>query len=128
MQQRLAATLVVSLCHQMGACPCGCIEHNYWLQALNFAEEHHSAASVIASDHLSLSSNEHDCVGSQKLLYLNNSDAQERDITSNVRSQFLARSVSDVLPQAWSLRPQDRGPPDRQHGQSYCAMIQVFLI
>ena len=65
-QQRLAATLVVCLLYQMGACPCGCLEHNYWLQAIGVADEHDGEYALNVRDDTSVSSNQHDCDGGQR--------------------------------------------------------------
>ena len=127
-QQRLATTLVVCLLYQMGACPCGCLEHNYWFQALGLAEEDHSETLLMASDDRFLSSHDDDCDGSPALLYVDNSLTPKRNSTSTVWRHLASRASSTEFPQAWRVHTQDRGPPDRHHGQPYCAVIQVFLI
>ena len=130
LQQRFAATLlVVCLFHQMGACPCGCIEHNYWLQALGLAEDHdHDRDSFDVYGTQSLSSSQHDCDGSHDLLYVDNSFAREFVDTLTIRSTFSARSFDAALPQPCNVRPQDRGPPARHHGHLHFGMPQVLLI
>lgn len=56
--------ILVAFVFHLGACPCGCIEHNAWLQVLHAADEDSSQSGndsrcEIAGDH------EHDCAGSR---------------------------------------------------------------
>lgn len=125
LQRRLAATLVVCLFYQLGACSCGCVEHNYWLRTLGLAEDHQHPDT--SSDDLSLVANDHDCDGSQELPYIDNSVQDVLGKSLVVRSHYSSGSAF-TLPKGPAIRLQDRGPPDRQHGQFRCAMSQVLLI
>jgi len=52
--------------YQIGACPCGCVEHNAWLELLGFDHPHvtESTAGLSATD------NHHDCTGANRFEYV----------------------------------------------------------
>lgn len=71
--QRLASSaLLAMILFQLGACPCGCLEHNAWFQMLGLSEHHDDVAT--ASDGVSVrDAGHHDCTGEHAPDYLDNS-------------------------------------------------------
>ena len=57
---------------QLGACSCGCLEHNVWVQLIGIDSDHHEEDFGSTADHL-LVSDDHDCSGEPKAQYFDNS-------------------------------------------------------
>ncbi|MCC9643212.1 hypothetical protein LOC71_13085 [Rhodopirellula sp. JC740] len=85
LQRRLVqCVLVIAMLYQMGACPCGCLEHNAWLQLLggfSHADGHPHPSLVQLSQNDSATtaagevsnSDDHDCTGEPTTLYTRSS-------------------------------------------------------
>ena len=75
--RKLAAfVLLAGMIYQLGACPCGCLEHNAWLHLLGIESDHHAesiaaplttAVLVITAD-----TDHHDCTGESRPAYFDN--------------------------------------------------------
>lgn len=66
--------LLVCLVFQLGACPCGCLEHNAWIELLGLStgdHGHDTAHSDDGSDRISIAGNHHDCTGEAQAQYVN---------------------------------------------------------
>ncbi|WP_166831778.1 hypothetical protein [Thalassoroseus pseudoceratinae] len=74
--QRHAATLMlVMMVYQLGACPCGCLEHSAWAELLGTESANHSDDVAVGVDGRSsavVSDATHDCTGEARVQYLNN--------------------------------------------------------
>ncbi|WP_237226187.1 hypothetical protein [Rubinisphaera sp. JC750] len=75
--QSFAATLLLAaMVYQLGACPCGCLEHNAWSQLLRLdsGDHDHSAADLekIGSHSPVLLSDHHDCTGEPRTAFVDN--------------------------------------------------------
>lgn len=73
--QRFAATLLLSaIVYQLGACPCGCLEHNAWSQLLGLdsADHDHAIADFEGSSRNwpALLSDDHDCTGEPRIEFV----------------------------------------------------------
>ncbi|MEW4491105.1 hypothetical protein AB1L42_23725 [Thalassoglobus sp. JC818] len=74
----VATMLLVVMVYQLGACPCGCVEHNVWAQLLGIDSDHdRNLASTVLdgkSSGVLVGENEdqHDCSGEARAQYFNN--------------------------------------------------------
>lgn len=79
---RLASiALLVCLVFQLGACSCGCLEHNAWVELFQLSTDDHGhdlAQSDRASGGVSIEDNHHDCTGEARPQYVNTA----RDVSS----------------------------------------------
>ena len=121
------ALLILAFLYHLGACPCGCWEHNYWLQALGFVPPLATQRSADATP-LAVQTEEHDdCTGGNARSFLDNSRTRK----SELRLQF---AVQQQLP-ANIIRLGDISsdatlalPPHRGLGRPTCSQLQVFLL
>lgn len=77
--QRFACrVLLLLIVFQLGACPCGCVEHNAWIQMLGLcSHDHHDVAE---SGHApALHGSDHDCTGEPRAAYLDNAKPVQID-------------------------------------------------
>lgn len=80
-----SCVLLALVVYQLGACPCGCVEHNAWLQVLGVSDHSHAEVAVDTEDAISISG-DHDCSGEHVVAYMDNA----RPVPSNeIGSQFL---------------------------------------
>ena len=128
--------MLLGLVYQFGACPCGCLEHNAWLQMLGLSI--HDSADAAASNELRASGadacdvavpEEHDCAGHPRVLYVNNAEPSPRlallrsvDGTTAVDSARAA-SIAVGSPSDFS-----RGSPGLPMLRARLATLQVFLL
>lgn len=75
--QRFTATLLlVAMIYQLGACPCGCLEHNAWAHLLGLDAESRDDASVGSFEspgHSSVNlADTHDCTGEPRTQFVDN--------------------------------------------------------
>ena len=70
--RKFASTILLLLIlFQLGACPCGCAEHNAWLQMMGM--DHHHVDDPIASSRTAIQeADHHDCTGEKAKPYLDN--------------------------------------------------------
>lgn len=128
-RKKFATLLVVGFLYRLGACPCGCLEHNYWLQALGVANEHHDDAHPANDDSkLFHASNDHDCKGAQDSLFVDNAGHRERMVCFGEQDQFLGPLSTALLADVASVHEHDRGPPSTLGGQPVRALTQVYLL
>lgn len=71
-QQLLAAVVVLGFIFQLGACPCGCLEHNYWMQMAGLSPHEPHDACDHDSQPTAHQNHEHDCTGVAATLFVNN--------------------------------------------------------
>lgn len=119
--------------YQLGACACGCIDHNYWLQAVGIASDHHHHAGKPAADQQNESGDrfaavDHDCDGGTKPLYLNNAPRTKSIASSVGQFDMLADWVLRDQLKLSGCRAQDRGPPILDCRSSLRSTLQVCLI
>ena len=86
-----AVALMLLLTHQLGACPCGCIEHNAWAQWLGLVTQDTDAYPPAHADTFR-SGQDHDCTGKPFPLYVTN--------TKNVVSRIACQQAPVRLPLA----------------------------
>ncbi len=69
-----SVALLICLVLQLGACPCGCLEHNAWIQMLGWSMEDHAHSHDVDDLHAQVSdgSQDHDCTGELRPQYINN--------------------------------------------------------
>ena len=90
--------LLVCLVYQLGACPCGCLEHNAWVELFGLSasdHEHDLAQSDRSSAGISVADDHHDCTGEARPQYVNTA----RDVNDKQVEDLLARvfSVAHVV-------------------------------
>ena len=71
LQKFASFVLLALLVYQLGACPCGCLEHNVWMEIVGFGSDHEPVEITNASLLVS-APDEHDCTGVPKAQYVNN--------------------------------------------------------
>ena len=71
-QQLLTAVVVLGFVFQLGACPCGCLEHNYWMQLVGLSSPEPQGASDRGHQPTAEQEHEHDCMGVGGPIYVNN--------------------------------------------------------
>jgi len=95
--------LVALIIYQLGACPCGCLEHNAWAQLLRLNSTHnnHHPATVRTSGGVAawaaLDEHTHDCTGEAGWPYFNNSRVPSLQIKSEAVVTLASTAVA-VLP------------------------------
>ncbi len=71
LQKFVTCVLLAVMVYQLGACPCGCWEHNSWLQMMGLSDHQHPIAE--ASDDVSVHDpGHHDCTGEHAPEYFDN--------------------------------------------------------
>ena len=88
LRKSASCVLLALVVYQLGACPCGCVEHNAWLQVLGVSD--HSHAEVVETgDAISISGG-HDCSGEHVVAYMDNArQVPSNEIGSQVLKCFL---------------------------------------
>lgn len=125
-QKFAPSVLLVMIVYQLGACPCGCLEHNAWLQLLGMSHEHvHSPSGSSPA----WESEEHDCTGEARPTYVNNARqacATSAPGDSSSLVAFVEPPQSLVTPRfAAALWDSER--PPRAHAP-FRPALQVYLI
>ena len=103
--QCLSATmLLLAMVFQLGACPCGCIDHNAWVQLWGVESEHHKEHTLVSladddgnsSIALARVSDSHDCTGQPRSQFCDNACSVRVHDTSLIRlpESFVAASYS----------------------------------
>ena len=123
---RLAAlALLVGIVYQLGACPCGCLEHNMWVALLGLDSDGHSDAGAGRADTMVHSTDhEHDCTGKAKARYLDNSNKAPRTASFDLIIVRLVTPQTAVLPRV-SYRKR-HGPP--RPPECSLSALQVFQL
>ena len=126
MHRKTVIVLLICLAYQLGACPCGCLEHNAWLQILGLSHHDHGPAGspdqsvVAAAEH-------HDCSGQPRPLYLTNTDRHETSVSVSVAFvEVPRRPLSSSLESG--MWPDHRGPPRFCSRRARLTALQVFLL
>lgn len=107
-----AALLLIVMLFQLGACPCGCLEHNAWVQLLGLsdADEIRIANPVLDQDNcISVASADHahDCIGEARPQFVDNSctvQLRKASTTGEPQVSFFASARITAL----ALQPPDR--------------------
>ena len=91
--QRFAATvLLAAMVFQLGACPCGCVEHNAWAQLLDLDSGDHDHALIVAGQDAGLSSvtssDTHDCTGEPRTQFVDNARGPRVHESSTPKTQL----------------------------------------
>lgn len=123
---RLTSAMLVScVIYQIGACPCGCLEHNYWLGLAGFVDHHESivgasATAAVAGTH------EDDCLDHHPSPYVN----------TTRRVEIASDAVGNSAVSSWYLTSTlrldgdfrlDRGPSFLGNSPR-CDTLQVFRL
>jgi hypothetical protein len=87
-----ACVLLWALVYQLGACPCGCVEHNAWLQMLG-ASGHSHAAVALDEDGIVRISGNHDCSGEHVVAYMDNARSVTLD---EIARPFSTAALTEV--------------------------------
>ncbi|MFK7737681.1 MAG: hypothetical protein AB8B50_16725 [Pirellulaceae bacterium] len=66
-----ASVLLALVVYQLGACPCGCVEHNAWLQMFGVSSHSHEDV-ALGSGNAPAISGDHDCSGEYVVAYMDN--------------------------------------------------------
>jgi len=75
----VSGLLLAMIVFQLGACPCGCLEHNAWIQMVGLTDHHHEVA--FTSDCSSIQgASDHDCTGEHAPDYLDNARSPGVDV------------------------------------------------
>ena len=131
---RRACSLLLAACfvYQLGACPCGCLEHNFWLQAIGFSAHEHAMPSTHRPDGDQLASvdhgHDHDCTGAAADVYVNNARSVRAPEFS--QSDWVNSTSDAVTLEAADLRRVEspRNPHDFAITAKIYTRLQVFLI
>ena len=69
-----AYVLLMGMVFQLGACPCGCVEHNVWMQLFGIGIDDHQGElpSSTASALPAADADHHDCTGLPRPSYVDN--------------------------------------------------------
>jgi hypothetical protein len=114
--------------YRLGACPCGCIEHNYWLQAVGLADDEHShAAADLDADGI-VASHEHGCTGEPEEFFLNNPRIPGTKLVRAPLPGLLSSHPSVIREATRDYDPPLRGPPHLARGDTHRSALQVFLL
>lgn len=83
----VAIFLLIAMMFQLGACQCGCLEHNAWVQLIGFcetdeaeADEHHHAHLLVGNTHsnsVASTDQHHECGGQARPQFVDNSYASQ---------------------------------------------------
>lgn len=126
LQRGLVAFLLVAWFHLNGACPCGCLEHNYWFRMLGMVG---SNWDFPLSDDLNVSADQHDCIHKPRDLALAGEKYQEKKDERTLLASILDISVSGPelpLPASSAERPDTRATSHSAGAQR--AVLQVFTL
>lgn len=124
----MTIAMLICLVYQLGACPCGCLEHNAWAEMLGLSSHDHHG--VPATSTTSVSSGEdHDCKGYPRPLYVSNENDWGRWIACLSSPPTLAADsyASIDCDDRVQLR-EHRGPPVYLTARTHPASLQVFLL
>ena len=136
--------MLLGIVYQFGACPCGCLEHNAWLQMLGLSShgllevtsgeldssglpgESHSLDGVAdratGSDH-------HDCNGGPRPLYVNDAERPPRVVAvPSVDFGAAGGLPRHALVAVVLASESERGPPGHLMLRARLATLQVFLL
>ncbi len=72
-----AFLLLATMVYQLGACPCGCLEHNAWIEFLHLDHDEHSHSTPVLSLDAQIaaephSHGHHDCTGERAAGFVDN--------------------------------------------------------
>jgi hypothetical protein len=119
--------------YQLGACPCGCVEHNYWIQMLGMtapdAEPSHDATHHGADREVAChDGHDHECVGAPARLFVNNSRQVESPRVGQV-GWFGCKPDSALMLLGGNYGvASPRSPPDVWLATHSNSELQVFLL
>lgn len=82
-QKFACRVLLVLIVFQLGACPCGCLEHNAWVQMLGLSSHHDHHLSEAETDQTTIEGSDHDCNGRPGAVYFNNAISVNADHAYN---------------------------------------------
>lgn len=122
-----AIALTVCFVFEMGACPCGCLEHNYWLALFGHssdsstpAQGDHDTGLLVASDH--------DCTGKSRDEFVNTARLPETGSRQLQISHFTIDSP-DAHGTLSAAEPFfNRGPAGRLPIAPDLVSLQVFRL
>ncbi|MDA7980457.1 MAG: hypothetical protein MPJ50_16990 [Pirellulales bacterium] len=101
---RYAAMILLAVTvFQLGACPCGCLEHNAWFQLLGINTEHdddRAATGVEGGSDVALIVNDdtHDCEGEARVQYFNNTRVPSLQEKSVAGGPVASTTIVVLLP------------------------------
>lgn len=139
--QRYAATLLLALMvYQFGVCPCGCLEHNAWVQMLGIDVSDHDAHIAIGDHDQGVTTvvsghNEHDCAGKTRPKYVDNARSISIEtVSTTTRSSvamipaFAATRFSDANVGRCRVGKLPEFAAARDGSTQFRAKLQVFRL
>ena len=119
--------MAVCVVYQLGACPCGCLDHNYWWRMLAIADhDHHGSRGPAGTTQVA--EDDHDCTGAPQRQFVNTarSPKHESDLIRVSQPACRCQDVSAAI--LVGDHTLDRGPPGIW-AQTTCRIsLQVFLL
>jgi len=128
LRHRAMIVMLLALVYQWGACPCGCVEHNAWLEWVGLDHHHdHDHATPMAADPTVSAADDHDCSGAARPYFLTKTD-RFSDLAQ--ASEVMPAAFDSPLGLALTNRSDVslRGPPLIGPPRAHLAALQVFLL
>ena len=103
LQRYTASLLLAVMVYQLGACSCGCLEHNVWAQMLDLdSADHASHSSQGAKEESDVSqvasAETHDCTGEARAQYFNNTRVPRPQGTEGPSGPVKLVAASELSP------------------------------
>ena len=122
--------LAVCLLYQVGACPCGCLDHNLWALTLGLASGESPVASEAATTY-TVAAEEHDCHGEASSVYVNT--ARTIKVPGITLCSTQAISATPILHLARvdasrHLLSPDCSPLEQMDATGRQSRLQIFLL
>ncbi len=128
-RQARITSVVLSVCliYQLGACPCGCLEHNHWLRVLGLAD--HDGDLAVDVDRATLVvQQEHDCSHDPRVQFVSTSRSWEGSSCWLCDEAVVLQQPLVAVALTPSRRSLDRGPPGPLGTNALLSSLQVFLL
>ncbi len=125
---RIATAFIVGcFFYRFGACPCGCFEHNYWVQAIGIVGPEHDHAPTEGS--VPTVTDQHHCSGAFAVDFVN--DARLVKPPTTISNQSWSAFIEEDAPVTLPNEPgsqSTRGPPCFWTATSSHSELQVYIL